>query len=218
MAHGNDAISKSFTRHESFVFAIFLLWFLLPLTVALIGELFFKGTALATNPKLGFYVSVMLLWALLVSVLWWLLSDVRKLKLIDVIKQRPFGLVSLFAGYLFLLLPYFCRRIIEIAAFAGLNAPTTEAYLSVSYATGRNSWNYNLVGPIFGQGGRLVSIKVNEELRWHYSLVSTHNNDCIRVLVQSGRQGYQRIIGPGLFDEGIGKGNIVKDCKSDIPL
>lgn len=213
---GNDATNISLSRNEKFASAMFLLWFFIPLLVALTGELFFDGTALTSNVHIGFYMSVAAFWALVLFVLWQFLPNLRKLKLIDVQKQRPFGMIALVAGYLIFILPYFSRRIVEIVAFTGLNAPATEAYLLIAYSTGRHSWNHALVGPILGQYGRTVSIKVNEDLKWRYNHVSTHDKDCIRVAVQSGRLGYERIVGPGIFDDGITESHIVRNCNAGI--
>jgi hypothetical protein len=214
MNNGSVAITTSLTRNQKFAAAVFCLWFLLPLIVTLLGELFFYGTALTNNLHIGLYISVTILWASVTALLWQFLPDDRKLKLTGEQKRRPFGIVSAVVIYLFLILPYFCRRMIEILAFSTLNTPVTEAYLSISYATGRHSWNYSLVGPIFERQGREVSIKVNEALRWRYGQVSTHYTDCIRVSVQSGRQGFERIIGPDRFDDGITENRIVENCNA----
>jgi hypothetical protein len=216
MAEGVDAGWTSLTKWQRMAILLQLFWFFLPLFVVIFGEIFFSGTALTSHPHFGFYCSVTIFWVEVNALIWPMIPDVRRQKLISLPAQQLFSMVSLVVCYLFVILPYFSRRIIEILAFTGLNAPATEAHLSIAYETGRKSWNYAVVGPIFGQQGREVSVKVNKEVRQLYRHVSTHDKDCFRVSVQNGRFGFQRIIGPDRFDDGLTKDHIVKNCAIGI--
>jgi hypothetical protein len=211
-----EFIKKSPTVIEKIANIVFIFLFLFPLIVVVLGDSLYDGTTLTQHPLIGIYISFCMFWCGTVLLAWQFLFFPKRQKITENYREKPFHGFFTVVLYFIFIIPYFCRRVIEILAFTNVNATTVEAHLLIAYGGGRYSWDYSLHGSVIESKGREVSIKVNYELKARYYHTSTHDKDCFLVPLQTGRWGVQRIVGPNVFEEGIASDRIIKDCLKSI--